>query len=497
VSVLEMRGISKSFGPVQVLQGVDLRLESGEVLALLGENGAGKSTLMKILTGVYEADAGQILIDGQPVNIRRIQDSRALGIEIIHQELSLFPNLSIAENFLIGHEEAYRKPFGMVDYKKLNRDVASALERVGLRRPTSTLVGSLSVGEQQLVEISRAIQANVRFLIMDEPTAALTEVETERLFGLIRQLRADGVGIIYISHRMEELYQIADKVEILRDGKFIGTRVMAEAKERELISMMVGRDVDDRYPRMAVDPGETLLEVKGLSTRHVRNINLTVRRGEIVGLGGLMGAGRTEVARALSGIDKVIGGSIVFKGKEQRFKSPRDAIDEGMAFLTEDRKSQGLILPFSVRENLALPTLDLRKRAGLVQRGREKAFAAETVRKLRIKVASPEQSAGSLSGGNQQKVVLGKWMAHSPDLLILDEPTRGVDVGAKQEIYQLMNEMTQSGKGILMISSDLPELLGMCDRVYVMYQGTIQGEVPGHATSQEDFMTLATGGKLQ
>jgi ribose transport system ATP-binding protein len=497
VSVLEMRGISKSFGPVQVLQGVDLRLESGEVLALLGENGAGKSTLMKILTGVYEADAGQILIDGQPVNIRRIQDSRALGIEIIHQELSLFPNLSIAENFLIGHEEAYRKPFGMVDYKKLNRDVASALERVGLRRPTSTLVGSLSVGEQQLVEISRAIQANVRFLIMDEPTAALTEVETERLFGLIRQLRADGVGIIYISHRMEELYQIADKVEILRDGKFIGTRVMAEAKERELISMMVGRDVDDRYPRMAVDPGETLLEVKGLSTRHVRNINLTVRRGEIVGLGGLMGAGRTEVARALSGIDKVIGGSIVFKGKEQRFKSPRDAIDEGMAFLTEDRKSQGLILPFSVRENLALPTLDLRKRAGLVQRGQEKAFAAETVRKLRIKVASPEQSAGSLSGGNQQKVVLGKWMAHSPDLLILDEPTRGVDVGAKQEIYQLMNEMTQSGKGILMISSDLPELLGMCDRVYVMYQGTIQGEVPGHATSQEDFMTLATGGKLQ
>ena len=286
-----MKGISKSFGTVKVLQGVDLRLESGEVLALLGENGAGKSTLMKILTGVYAADDGQIFIDGEPVHIHRIQDSRALGIEIIHQELSLFQNLSIAENFLIGHEEKYRNTFGLVDYKKLHREVADALRRVGLQRPTSTLVGSLGVGEQQLVEISRALQSNVRFLIMDEPTAALTEVETECLFELIRQLRSNGVGIIYISHRMEELYQIADKVEILRDGQFIGTRVMAEAQERELISMMVGRDVDNRYPRVPTTPGETLLEVKGLTTQYVRDINLTVRAGEVVGLGGSWGPG--------------------------------------------------------------------------------------------------------------------------------------------------------------------------------------------------------------
>ncbi|CAM3691697.1 sugar ABC transporter ATP-binding protein [Alicyclobacillus pomorum] len=496
MSVLEMKGISKSFGTVKVLQGVDLRLESGEVLALLGENGAGKSTLMKILTGVYAADDGQIFIDGEPVHIHRIQDSRALGIEIIHQELSLFQNLSIAENFLIGHEEKYRNTFGLVDYKKLHREVADALRRVGLQRPTSTLVGSLGVGEQQLVEISRALQSNVRFLIMDEPTAALTEVETERLFELIRQLRSNGVGIIYISHRMEELYQIADKVEILRDGQFIGTRVMAEAQERELISMMVGRDVDNRYPRVPTTPGETLLEVKGLTTQYVRDINLTVRAGEVVGLGGLMGAGRTEVARALMGIDKVTRGEIVFKGKPRRFTSPREAIREGMVFLTEDRKSEGLILPFSVRENLALSTLDQRKRAGLVNRRLEKVFASDMVKRLRIKVANPEQSVGSLSGGNQQKVVLGKWLAHNPDLLILDEPTRGVDVGAKQEIYQLINEMTASGKAILMISSDLPELLGMCDRVYVMFQGTTQGEVRGSAMNQEDFMTLATGGEL-
>ncbi|GMA51384.1 ribose import ATP-binding protein RbsA [Alicyclobacillus contaminans] len=496
MSVLEMKGITKSFGSVKVLESVDLRLESGEVLALLGENGAGKSTLMKILTGVYSADAGEIRLDGQPVSIHQIQDSRALGIEIMHQELSLFQNLSIAENFLIGHEAAYRTGPGLIDYRKLHRDVAKALLRVGLQRPTSTPVSALGVGEQQLVEIARAIQSKVRFLIMDEPTAALTEVETARLFDLIRQLRADGVGIIYISHRMEELYQIADKVEILRDGKFIGTRSMAGADERELIRMMVGRDVDERYPRRDPVPGEMLLELKGLTTHRVRNIHLNVRAGEVVGLGGLMGSGRTEVARAIAGVDRIRGGEMRFRGQPRMFRSPGEASAAGVAFVTEDRKREGLILSFSVRENLALPTLDQRKRGGLVHRARERAFANDMVHRLRIKVANAEQAVGSLSGGNQQKVVLGKWLAHNPDLLILDEPTRGVDVGAKQEIYQLINEMKAEGKGILMISSDLPELLGMCDRVYVMYQGTTQGEVKGESLNEEDFMTLATGGEL-
>ena len=496
MSVLEMKGISKSFGPVRVLQNVNLRLESGEVLALLGENGAGKSTLMKILTGVYKMDEGEILIDGQPVKIDGVQHSREMGIEIIHQELSLFGNLSIAENFLIGHEEKYKRALGFIDYKQLHEDARSALHRVRLNKATDVLIKELGVGEQQLVEIARALQSQVRFLVMDEPTAALTEVETERLFELIQDLKAHGVGVVYISHRMEELFKVADTVEILRDGNEVGTRTIAEAQERELISLMVGREMENRYPRVETTPGDVLLQVKDMSTHRVKGVNLEVRRGEIVGLGGLMGAGRTEVARGIAGVDRVTGGEVRFKDGLCHFRNPQDAIQSGMVLVTEDRKGEGLVLPFTTRENLALPTLDARKLLGLVNRKQERSFAADVIRQLRIKVSSPEQTVGSLSGGNQQKVVLGKWLAHNPDLFILDEPTRGVDVGAKQEIYQLMNDLVAQGKGILMISSDLPELLGMCDRIYVMYQGTTQGEVANDTLNQEDFMTLATGGTL-
>lgn len=491
-----MKGISKSFGAVTVLNNVDLQLKTGEVLALLGENGAGKSTLMKVLTGVYSANDGQIYIDGHLVDIQSIPDSRAQGIEIIHQELNLFENLSIAENFLIGHEERFKKALGLIDYKKLLKETNKALERVKLNRSPLDLVADLSVGEQQLIEISRALQSNIRFLVMDEPTAALTEVETERLFELIKDLRESDVGIIYISHRMEELYKIADKVEILRDGNLIGTRRTSETTERELIQMMVGRDVENRFPKERAKIGQELLNVRDLETAAVHEINLSVRAGEIVGLGGLMGAGRTEVARALAGIDKVNQGTITFKGEKRQFKSSSETIKAGMVFVTEDRKGQGLILPFSVRENLALPTLEKRSRLGLVNRNEEKEFAQNGINQLRVKASSPEQPVRGLSGGNQQKVVIGKWLACQPDLLILDEPTRGVDVGAKQEIYQLMNDLVSQGKGILMISSDLPELLGMCDRVYVMYQGTTQGEVKGNNLNEEDFMTLATGGAL-
>ncbi|WP_067922872.1 sugar ABC transporter ATP-binding protein [Alicyclobacillus shizuokensis] len=496
MSVLEMRNISKSFGAVRVLNDVSLCVKSGEVLALLGENGAGKSTLMKILTGIYPADGGEIVIDDKRLIIRNIQDSRANGIEIIHQELSLFKNLSIAENFLIGHEERYRRSLGFIDYKKLYLETKEALERVNLHKPVTTKVADLGVGEQQLVEIAKALQSRVRFLILDEPTAALTESETDRLFALIHQLREDGVGMIYISHRMEELYQIADRVEILRDGRMIGTRDMKTVDERELIAMMVGRDVEDRYPKERVPVGDVILEVEGLTNDAVHDVNLTVRAGEIVGLGGLMGAGRTEVARALAGVDKMKGGVVRFKQVERHFKSIADAIRAGLAFVTEDRKRQGLILSFSIRENLALPTLDQRKRFGLVQKRAEQTFANDYMKRMGIRAANSEQAAGSLSGGNQQKVVLGKWMASQPDLLILDEPTRGVDVGAKQEIYELMNKMVREGKGILMISSDLPELLGMCDRIYVMYQGTVQGEITEENKTEENFMILATGGVL-
>lgn len=490
---LEMHGIQKAFSGVQVLDGVDLQVNGGQVLALLGENGAGKSTLMKILTGVYESDGGHVAIDGEEIHIRGIEDARRNGIEMIHQELSLFANLSIAENFLIGNEREFRS-WGLVDYRRLNARVSDILNLLNLQRDPKELVGNLSVGEQQLVEIGRALQKDVRFLAMDEPTSALSQTETERLFDIIRSLSQRGVGIIYISHRLEELFQIADAVTVLRDGRFIATKRMAETNEAELVKLMVGRDIDDRYPRYASTPGNVVLEVDDLATASIRGVNLTIRAGEIVGLGGLMGSGRTEVARALTGIDKVVRGSITFTGKQMRFRSPGDAMREGIVLVTEDRKAKGLVLPFSVRENMALPSLRSRSRFGLVQRPAERQFTQRMVDQLRIKVQDVNQPVQSLSGGNQQKVVIGKWLAQAPRLFILDEPTRGVDVGAKQEIYHLMNDLKAQGKAVLMISSDLPELMAMSDRVYVMHEGRLRGELPGDRLDEESFMTMATGG---
>lgn len=490
---LEMKGICKAFGGVTVLDHVDFSITSGKVHALLGENGAGKSTLMKILTGVYSPDAGAIQLNGQPLAIRQVMDARKIGIEMIHQELSLFTNLSIRENFLIGYEESYKK-FGFINYRKLDNDVRSILKLVQLDREPDEPLANLGIGERQLVEIAKALKQNARFLVMDEPTAALTQTETEVLFERVREMAANDVGIIYISHRMEELFQISDQVIVLRDGRVVLDKPTTEATERELITAMVGRSVDQRYPKVEANAEAVVLQVENLSTGVVHSASLEVRAGEVVGIGGLMGAGRTELARAIAGIDKVKGGRMTFLGQPFLPKSPLEAINRGIAYVPEDRKEQGLILPFSVRDNLALPTLDSRSRVGFIQVGAERKFAAELTQRLHIRTASVEATVDSLSGGNQQKVVIAKWLACNPKLLVLDEPTRGVDVGAKQEIYQMINEMKMRGMAVLMISSDLPELLGMSDRVYVMHEGDIQGHLAQAPFEQEEFMYLATGG---
>ncbi|KLU60442.1 ribose import ATP-binding protein RbsA [Peptococcaceae bacterium CEB3] len=492
---LEMEGISKAFSGVKVLENVNFQVDSGEVVALLGENGAGKSTLMKILTGVYTADEGQILIDGEAVVVRTIRDAQDLGLGMIYQELNLFGNLSVAENFLVGREDKF-KTLGFVNYPLLYEKVSATMETLNLNRNPKERLVNLSVGEQQLVEIGKALQQDVRFLIMDEPTSALSKAETDRLFEIVHALKAKGVGIIYISHRLEELFRVADRVTVLRDGRFIATVRTEETTERELVSLMVGRDIEDRYPHEQSTPGESILRAEKLKTSAIRDVSLEIRGGEIVGLGGLMGSGRTEVARALSGIDSLQSGKIVMEGRILHLRSPASAIRSGIVLVTEDRKNEGLLLPFTIRENLALPTLSHRSRLGLVRRQDERKNAEEWVGKLRIKTHSMEQATENLSGGNQQKVVIGKWLACKPKLLILDEPTRGIDVGAKQEIYQLMNQLKLEGKAVLMISSDLPELLGMSDRVYVMHEGTVRGELQGREMQQEAFMRLATGGEV-
>ncbi|WP_076348518.1 sugar ABC transporter ATP-binding protein [Alicyclobacillus vulcanalis] len=494
VSYLEMREIEKSFSGVQVLRKVSLSVKGGEVHALLGENGAGKSTLMKTLAGVYQPDSGQILIDGVPQRFRGVLDSRRAGITIIHQELNLFPNLSIEENLLIGYEDEFRNAVGWVRYSRLRDRVRELLDRVGLDRDPGTPVSMLGIGERQLVEIARALQQDVRFLIMDEPTAALTDKETRRLFEIIEDLKRHEVGVIYISHRLEELFAIADRVTVLRDGMSVGTFSMREVSEDVLVERMVGRSVENRYPKVETQPGDVILELNEVKTRSLPHpVSITVRSGEIVGLGGMMGAGRTELARAITGVDRLLSGKMLLFGREVRFHGPRDAIAQGIAFVTEDRKDDGLLLPFSVRFNLALPSLISRQRFGFVLSKQEREFAEHWVKRLAIRVHSTEQPVVNLSGGNQQKVVFAKWLALDPKLLVLDEPTRGVDVGAKQEIYQLMNEMKARGKGVLVVSSDLPELLGICDRVYVLRDRAVVGELSGEQMKQEVFMTLVAG----
>ncbi len=491
--ILEMRGISKSFPGVRALDNVSLSVAPGEVHALMGENGAGKSTLMKILAGAQPADAGEIILDGKPVTVDTPQRALDLGIAIIYQELMLVPHLSVAENIFLGREP--RLLPGWVNGTRMRREAQALMENLGetldVRRP----VGPLSIAQRQMVEIAKATSRNSRVIAMDEPSATLTDHELENLWRLIRQSKSQGIGIVYISHRMEEVFQIADSVTVLRDGRSVGTSRIGDIERDAVLKLMVGRDLDETFPKVAVPPGRPVLEVKGLSRRGVLdNIHFTVHAGEVVALAGLVGSGRTEIARCLFGADAFSAGQITLDGQPFHPRSSRDAIQAGIGFVTEDRKDQGVILNMTVRENVSLASLEKVTSGGFIQGGAERQEAQESVQRLRVRTPSIEQRVGNLSGGNQQKVVIAKWLQTPLKLLILDEPTRGIDVGAKLEIYQIMNELTSQGVAILMISSELPEVLGMADRIIVIRDGRVAGEVDRADATQEKIGSLALTG---
>ena len=490
---IQLKRIHKSFGPVSVLKGVDFELLPGEIHALMGENGAGKSTLMKVMTGLHEQDEGDILIDGQPRQFKHPKEAESAGIAFIHQELNILPDLSVTENLFLGRE--LTGPFGLIKQQEMNRRAREYLAELNVFLDVDQLARNLSVGQQQMIEIAKALMTDAQVIVMDEPTAALTDREIKALFAVSRALREQGVSIIYISHRMEEIFELCDRITVLRDGQSISTRMIRETSFEETVRDMVGREIGERYPKREANIGDVVLEVDGLVGNRFHNVSFNVRAGEIVGFSGLMGAGRTEVMRALFGADHHQAGVIKLKGKAIRIKTPSDAIKHGIAFLTEDRKGEGLLLDFSLRENLSLPTLGQRTKGTVISKKQEEAFAETYLQKLHVKHHSMEQKVKSLSGGNQQKIVLGKWLGVKPDVLILDEPTRGVDVGAKKEIYNIMCDLAEAGVAIILVSSDLPEVLGMSDRIVVMREGVVTGTVPKEEATQEKVMTYATGGQ--
>ena len=489
--LLEMRGITKRFPGVTALDSVDFELEKGEVHVLLGENGAGKSTLIKMLSGAYQPDEGEILLNVEPVNVSSAMVAQELGISTIYQEFNLVPQLTVAENIFLGRQP---RRFGLVDRRKMVEEARRLLERMKVRVAPNALVSSLGVAQQQMVEIAKALSLDARILVMDEPTASLSGQEVERLFEIIRGLKEEEVGIIFISHHLEEVAEIGDRVTVLRDGKVVD-RVPASTDRSEFVRMMVGRSVEDQFPRRRSEVGEVLLEVTNLSQEGVlEDISFQVRAGEVVGMAGIVGAGRTELARALFGVDPVDSGEVWVEGRRIERGDPREAKRRGMGFVTEDRQGQGIVPPLSVAENLGLASLERYTRAGLVDRREQRKLARKMVDDLNIRTPGLEQEIRYLSGGNQQKVVIGKWLLAQSRVLIMDEPTRGIDVGAKVEIYELMNELTENGAGILMISSDLPEVLGMSDRILVMSGGRITGELSAEEANGENVMELATRG---
>lgn len=493
--VLEMRAMVKTYPGVRALDGVDFQVMPGEVHALVGENGAGKSTLMKILAGADSRDSGQVTVNGADVHIDTPQEAMELGISIIYQEFNLVPYMNAAENIFLGREPTRAIP-GVIDFGRMYADAQRIVDELGVpldvRAPTNTL----SVAQQQMVEIAKATSRNSRIIAMDEPSATLTEHELENLFALIRKLKADGVSIIYISHRLDEVFEIADRVTVLRDGRLVGTKPVSETNRDEIIRMMVGRELRESIPKVASPPGEVALSVRSLARAGVlNNISFEVRRGEVLGIAGLVGAGRTEVARAVFGADPIDSGEIWLDGRRVEVRSPRDAIRLGIGLVTEDRKALGLVLGMAVRENVSLANLGALSRLGFVLRRKEREAANRFVEDLMIKTPSVEQAVQNLSGGNQQKVVLAKWLFTQSRVLIFDEPTRGIDVGAKTEIYQLINNLAASGVAIIMISSELPEVLGMSDRILVMHEGSIVGELSRDEATQERIMHLATGGQ--
>lgn len=491
--ILNMKNIHKKFPGVYALNGVDFELKQGEVHALLGENGAGKSTLIKILAGIFTADDGEIYLKGNRVRINGVWQSQALGISVIHQELCLAPNMTVADNIFLGKEILNKS--GFVNYHKQNKAAQELLNSLGLAIDATTIVSQLSVAQQQLVEIAKALSFEAQIIVMDEPTASLTLREVELLFATINNLKRKNIAVIYISHRMEELFRVADRVTVLRDGKYVGTRVTTATTREELIAMMVGRELKDLYKRTFHPLGETVLEVRNLTRgKMLTGISFTLKKGEILGISGLVGSGRTELARAIFGIDRYDSGEILIEGKRVNITSPVDALSQGIILVPEDRKGQGLILVNSVSYNITLAVLKQFIRMIGVNKRLEKNLVDTYIDQLSIKTPSHEQLVNNLSGGNQQKVVIAKWLARSPKVLILDEPTRGVDVGAKAELYAIINMLAEQGVGIIMISSELPEIIGMSDRVLVMHNGWITGNLIRDELDQEKIMHLATGG---
>lgn len=492
-ALIAVKSLSKSFPGVLALQEVQFDLQAGEVHALMGENGAGKSTLMKILAGVYMRDAGEVLLDGVPVEITSPAHAQSLAIGIIHQELYLMAHLTAAQNIFLGREP--RGALGLfLDEDQLNSDTQALFERMHLQMAPDTRIGELTVARQQMVEIAKALSHKSRVLIMDEPTAALNNAEIEELFRIIRQLRSEGVGIVYISHKMDEIGRIADRITVMRDGRTIAT-VPAQTPMAEIIAMMVGRKLESAEKHIPdTSANEVLLDVRGLSRgRAIRNVSFSVRRGEILGFAGLMGAGRTEVARAVFGADAIDAGEVRVRGRLLKLKTPRDAVQAGMGYLSEDRKHFGLATGMDVESNITLPSLRRWLKWGwFLNRPAIHAIAQQMVDKLRIKTPTLTQVARLLSGGNQQKVVIAKWLVQDCEVLIFDEPTRGIDVGAKSEIYKLINELAAAGKAIIVISSELPEVLHLSHRILVMCEGRVTGDVSGHAATQESLMALAT-----
>lgn len=491
---ITMRNIHKAFGKNEVLTGVDFELLPGEVHALMGENGAGKSTMMNVLTGLHKRDKGTITINDQEHYFANPKEVEQQGIAFIHQEMNIWPEMTVLENLFIGKE--LRSKLGLLKMNEMRKLAKEQFSKLAVSISLDEKAGNCSVGEQQMIEIAKALMTNAEVIVMDEPTAALTEREIQHLFDVINTLRKRNVSIVYISHRMEEIFTIYDRITVMRDGKTVDTKPIPETNFDEVVRKMVGRELKDRFPARNVSVGDVVLEVKNLTRKgEFHNVSFSERRGEIVGVSGLMGAGRTEIMRSIFGLAHPDSGEVWMNGEQINIRVPSQAVEKGIGFITEDRKVEGLVLDFSIRENIALSNLKSFSPKGIIDQKNEAEFVKLLIDRLRIKTESAETSARSLSGGNQQRVVIAKWIGIGPKVLILDEPTRGVDVGAKRKIYQLMNELTKRGVAIIMVSSELPEVLGMSDRILVIHEGHISGELTKEEATQEKIMTLATGGQ--
>ena len=490
---IQMRQIYKHFGANQVLKGVDFEIKPGEVHSLMGENGAGKSTLMNILTGLISPDQGEIIVDGRPVIYDNPRDAENNGVSFIHQELVTWPEMTVLQNMFMGKE--LTTSFGFCDDRAMKQSAKKILSSLNIHINLDERMGNLSIGQQQLVEIAKTLMNDASVIIMDEPSAALTETEIEKLFTIIRQLTAKGVSIVYISHRMNEIFEISDRITVMRDGVSIMTKRIQDTNEHEIVRSMVGRDLEDYYPKSDHEIGDVVLEVSHLTSAKFKDISFKVHQGEILGFSGLMGSGRTEIMSAIFGIDNYHSGTIKINHKEVKLRSPEESIQKGIGFLTENRKDEGLILDFSIKDNIGITAINEFSQYGLINDNEEKVLVQMLMDRLNVKALNMHLPVGSLSGGNQQKVVLAKWIASGTQILILDEPTRGVDVGAKREIYLLMQELAERGVGIIMVSSDLPEVIGISDRVLVVHEGKISGELHRNELTEEKIMILATGGK--